>query len=92
MAAMAPSMWFLGFLGMIAIAFIFPNPIILIIIVFAGFETYKRWQLRKSGGLEQLAYYKVRPRDRFLVAVVYLSLIGLLVVGMNATHLPRTLG
>jgi Zn-dependent protease len=91
MAAMAPWMWFIGFLGMIVLAFVFPNPIILIIIVFAALETWKRWKLRRSGSLEQLAYYKIRPRDRWLVAAVYLTLIALLVVGMDATHLPRTL-
>jgi Zn-dependent protease len=91
MAAMAPWMWFLGFLAMVVMAFVFPNPIILIIVVFAGLETYKRWKLRRSGSPEQLAYYKVRPRDRLLVAAVYLSLIGLLVVGMDATNLHRTL-
>ena len=91
MAAMAPWMWFVGFLGMIVLAFVFPNPIILIIIVFAALETWKRWKLRRSGSLDQLAYYKVRPRDRWLVAAVYLSLIALLVVGMDATNLPRTL-
>ena len=59
--------------------------------MFAGFETYKRWKLRRTGGAEQQAYYRVRPRDRALVAAVYLGLIALLVVGMDATHLPRTL-
>ncbi|MGI8506603.1 MAG: site-2 protease family protein [Solirubrobacteraceae bacterium] len=92
MAAMAPWMWFIGFLGMIVLAFVFPNPIILIIIVLAAFETYKRWKLRRSGSLQQLAYYSVRPLHRWLVAAVYLSLVALLVVGMDATHLPRTLG
>jgi Zn-dependent protease len=92
MAAMAPWMWGLGFLGMIALAIVFPNPIILIIVVLAGYETYRRWQLRRSGSLEQLIYYKVRPRDRWLVAAVYLALVALLVIGMDATHLPRTLG
>jgi Zn-dependent protease len=92
MAAMVPWMWFVGFLGMIALAFIFPNPLILIIVVFAGYETYRRWKLRRTGSPEQLAYYKVSPRGRILVAAVYLSLIGLLVVGMDATHLARTLG
>jgi Zn-dependent protease len=91
MAAMAPWMWFVGFLGMIALAVIFPNPIILIIVVLAGYETYRRWQLRRHGGTEQEAYYNVRPRDRWLVAAVYLSLVALLVMGMNATHLLRTL-
>jgi Zn-dependent protease len=91
MAAMAPWMWFVGFLGMVVLALVFPNPIILIIAVFAGFETYRRWKLRRSGSLEQLAYYRVRPRDRWLVAAAYLSLVALLVIGMDATHLARTL-
>jgi hypothetical protein len=60
-------------------------------VVFAGFETYKRWQLRRSGGPEQQAYYRVRPLDRALVAGAYLSLIALLVVGMHATLLARTI-
>jgi Zn-dependent protease len=91
MAAMAPAVWFLGFLGMVVLAFVFPNPIILIIAVVAGFEVYKRWQQRRSASPEQLAYYKVRPLDRLLVGIVYLSLIALLVVGMHATTLARTL-
>ncbi|MGO9820288.1 MAG: hypothetical protein ACLPTJ_06520, partial [Solirubrobacteraceae bacterium] len=74
------------------LAIVFPNPIILIIVVFAGYETFKRWKLRRTGSLEQLAYYRVRPRDRWLVAAVYLSLVALLVIGMDATHLARTLG
>ncbi len=91
MAAMAPWMWLVGLLGMIGLDFVFPNPIILIITVFAAIETYKRWKLRRTGSLEQLAYYRVRPLDRWLVAAVYLSLIALLVVAMDATNLPRTL-
>jgi Zn-dependent protease len=91
MAAMAPWMWFAGFAGLIVLAVVFPNPIILIIVVFGGLETYRRWKLRKHGGEEQRAYYRVKPVDRALVAAVYLSLIALLVVGMHATHLPRTL-
>ncbi|MGI8412000.1 MAG: site-2 protease family protein [Solirubrobacteraceae bacterium] len=90
MAAMAPWMWFVGFAGMVVLAFVFPNPIILLILVVGGFETYKRWKRRRSGGEEQQAYYRVKPRDRALVAIVYLSLIALLVVGMNATNLTRT--
>ncbi len=91
MAAMAPWMWFTGFAGMLALVVLFPNPIMLIIVLFAGFETYRRWKLRRGGGAQQEAYYRVAPRDRWLVAAVYLSLIALLVIGMDATHLPRTL-
>jgi Zn-dependent protease len=92
MAAMAPWMWFLGLAAMIPLAVIFPNPIILIIILFAGLETLKRWRLRRTGGASQRAYYRVRPRDRALVAAVYLALVVLLVVGMDATNLPATFG
>ncbi|HEY6397050.1 MAG TPA: site-2 protease family protein [Solirubrobacteraceae bacterium] len=91
MAAMAPWMWFVGFAAMIPLLFVFSNPIFLLILLFAAIETWKRWKLRKAGGAEQQAYYRVKPLDRALVAVVYLSLIALLVVGMQATNLPRTI-
>jgi Zn-dependent protease len=85
MAAMAPWMWFVGLAGMVALAILFPNP------MFAGYETYRRWKLRQAGGDAQQEYYRVRPLDRALVAAVYLSLIALLVVGMDATNLPLAL-
>jgi Zn-dependent protease len=90
MAAMAPWMWFLGFAALVPLAIIFPNPIIFLIVLIGGYETYKRWKLRRSGDLRQRAYYRVRPLDRALVAAVYLALIAALVLGMDATHLPRT--
>jgi Zn-dependent protease len=91
MAAMAPWMWFAGFAAMIPLLLVFHNPIMLLILVFAGLETVRRWRTLKHGGAEQQAYYKVKPLDRALVAAVYLSLIALLVVGMHATNLPRTI-
>ena len=92
MAAMAPWMWFAGFAGLVALAIIWPNPIIFIIVLFGALETHRRWKIRKAGGAEQQAYYKVSRLDRALVAGVYLSLIALLVVGMHATALTRTFG
>jgi Zn-dependent protease len=91
MAAITPWMWFVGLAALAALAILFPNPIILLILVFAAFDVHRRWKARKSGGPEQQAYYRVSPRNRAIVAGVYLALIALLVLGMNATHLPRTL-
>jgi Zn-dependent protease len=91
MAAMAPWMWVVGLAALIPLALIFPNPIIFLILIFAGFETYKRWKLRRSGSPEQRAYYRVRPIDRALVAAVYLGLIALLVIGMHTTLVARTI-
>ena len=78
MAAMAPWMWFAGFAGLIAVAFIWPNPIMILILVIGGLETWRRWKLRKSGDPAQETYYKVAPRHRFAVAAVYVGLIALL--------------
>jgi Zn-dependent protease len=89
MAALAPWMWFVGLGAVVALAFAFPNPIILIIAVVGAFDVYGRWTRRRKGGDEARAYYKVRGRDRALVGFVYLALIAVLVLGMDATHLER---
>jgi Zn-dependent protease len=89
MAAMSPWLWFVGFFGIVLAVFLFPNPIIILIAIFAGLETYRRYKSLRSGDDEVKAYYKVSPRNRLLVAAVYLGLIALLVWGMDATHLAR---
>ena len=91
MAAMSPWMWFLGFFGIAVLAFVFPNPIIILIALFAAYETYRRWEQRRKGGAEAKAFYRVSPRNRLLVGAVYLGLVAVLVIGMHAAHLPRTL-
>jgi Zn-dependent protease len=91
MAAMAPWMWFVGLAAMAALAIAFPNPIILIIFVFAAMSTWQRWKARRAGGEEAASYYDVSRGQRAAVAIVYLGLIALLVVGMDATHVARTL-
>jgi Zn-dependent protease len=92
MAALSPWMWFAGLLGVLVLAFTYPNPIILLIALLAVMETWRRWRSLKSGDESVRAYYRVKPLHRALVATVYLGLIAALVVGMDATHLARTLG
>ncbi|MEA2271303.1 MAG: hypothetical protein QOI98_11 [Solirubrobacteraceae bacterium] len=91
MAALAPWMWFVGFGVMLVAAFIFPNPIILLILLFGGMETWRRWKARRDGGEEQQAYYRVAPRDRLAVAAVYIGLVVILAYGMHAAHFERSL-
>ena len=90
MAAISPVMWIVGFAGLVVAAILFPNPIIFIIVLFAGFEAWRRFKLRKSP--EHQAYHDVSKGTRFAVAAVYLGLALALVVGMHFTHLPRTFG
>jgi hypothetical protein len=86
-------MWFVGLAMMVAYLFLtsFHNPIILLFILIGGMDSWRRWQQLRAGGPEQQAYYRVSPRTRLIVAVVYLALIGLFAVGMTSTNLNATL-
>jgi Zn-dependent protease len=89
MAAMAPWMWVLGLATMVAAAILFPNPIIILILILGGMETWRRWKARRDGSAESESYYRVKPAHRAMVAAVYIALIAALVVGMDGTHLVR---
>jgi Zn-dependent protease len=88
MAALSPWMWLVGFALLVAVAIAFPNPIILLILVFGGIETWRRWRARKTP--EGQRYHRVTPGTRFAVGLIYVGLAVALAVGMNATHLVRT--
>lgn len=90
MAALSPWMWFVGFVALVGAAFLFPNPIMLLIVLFGAMETWRRWQARKAPGSEE--YYRVAPRHRLIVAVVYLGLVALLAIGMSGSHIERHFG
>jgi Zn-dependent protease len=90
MAAMAPWMWFVGFGAIIVLVLLWPNPILLLIALLGGYETYRRWKQRKSGEEGNADYYRVKPAYRLAVAVVYVGLIVALAIGMDLTHVERT--
>jgi Zn-dependent protease len=90
MAALSPWAWIVGFAMIAALAVFFPNPILILILLFAGLETWRRWQTRRTP--EAQSYYRVAPHIRILVAATYLGLVALLALGMTATHLPRNFG
>jgi Zn-dependent protease len=88
MAALSPWMWFAGFGLLIAATIAFPNPIMVLILLFGGLETVRRWRARKTPASE--AYHRVTRAQRIAVATVYLGLAIALAIGMNATHVVRT--
>jgi Zn-dependent protease len=88
-AALSPWLWLVGLAGLVAMAFFFPSPIVLLILVLGGLESWRRWKLRKTP--EGREYHRIPARTRALVAAVYLLLIVALAVGVSATHLPRGL-
>ena len=81
-------MWFVGFGVLVALELLFPNPILLIIVLFAGLRALP--PLAGSANRarsQQAAYYRVSPRHRLLVGAVYIGLIVLLVLGMEHSHI-----
>ena len=86
-AALHPALWMVGLAGLVALAILRPNPILLVIVVLGGLELWNRWRSRNEPGQQE--YYRVRPWQRAAVAVVYLGLAAFLAVAMHATHVPR---
>jgi Zn-dependent protease len=92
MAAMAPSMWFVGLGAMVALLLITGNTFLLIFILFGAMETRRRWKLRRTRSLEQAAYYRVATRHRALVGIVYIGLIAVLALGMETAYVLNSGG
>jgi Zn-dependent protease len=90
MAAMAPWMWFAGFAAMLGFFVLFPNPILIVILLLGGMETWRRWKTRKQGEEGNEAYYRVKPDHRLIVGVVYVTLIAVCAIGMDLTFVDRT--
>jgi hypothetical protein len=90
MAAMAPWMWFIGFGLMVVAVIAVPNPILILFLLLGGMETWRRWKVRRSGEEGNEAYYRVTPRQRLIVGAVYVGLIVLLALGMDATFLDHS--
>ena len=87
MAALSPWVWFAGFAGLIVLTVFFPNPILLLVILLGGFESWRRWKARKTP--EAQAYHDIPTRTRVFVAATYLVLAALLAVGVAETYFER---
>ncbi len=91
MAALSPRFWFVGLFGLALLTFTFPNPILILILLLGAYETYKRWKQRKSGDPEVERFYRVKPSHRWMIAAVYVALIVVCAVGMELTHVERSI-
>jgi Zn-dependent protease len=87
MAALSPWVWIAGYAALVALTFVFPNPIMILILLFGGMETWRRWKARNTP--EAQAYHAIPGRTRALVAATYLLLAGLLALGVSETFLER---
>ncbi len=88
-AAIHPAFWLVGLLGLVALVVVFPNPILILILVVGGMELWSRW--RHRGTAESRSYYSITRGRRVAVSVTYLGLAAFLVLAMGATHIERDL-
>jgi len=86
-AALHPALWLIWILALGGLVVLRPNPILILILVFAAMELWRRWQMRGHAATQ--AYYRVLPWQRAAVAVAYFGLAALLVLGMHETHVPH---
>jgi Zn-dependent protease len=90
MAALSPWVWAAGYAGLVALTVAFPNPVLILVLIFGGIESWRRWKARNTPASR--AYHDIPRRTRALVAVTYLGLAALLAVGVAETFIERDFG
>jgi len=88
--AMSPVFWMLGLALTVALFFVMPNFIVLLIAILGGAELWRRWKMRNTP--EGQAYNKIELRHRVMVGLVYFGLIAVLALLMATTFVPDPAG
>jgi Zn-dependent protease len=86
-AAIHPGLWIVGLAALVGLTIVAPNPILILILVLGGLESWRRWKQRRHP--EGEAYYRVTPQRRLIVGVSYIVLAALLTLGMSASFVER---
>lgn len=86
-AAIHPGLWLLGLLVLVGLTIVAPNPILILILVLGGLESWRRWKHRSAPQSE--AYYRVTPSRRVVTGVSYILLAVLLTLGMSGSYVER---
>jgi Zn-dependent protease len=90
-ASVHPVLWGVGLLGLLGLAFVAPNPILIIILVIGALELVRRWREWRNPDPQVEAYYRVTPSQRLAAGVGYIGLAALLAIAMAATFVERDL-
>jgi hypothetical protein len=76
-----------GLVLLVGLTILAPNPILILILVLGGLESWRRWQHRHAP--EGEAYYRVTPTQRWVTGIAYIALAALLTLGMSGTFVER---
>ena len=84
MAAIHPALWIAGIAGLGALLIVAPNALLILILFFAAREAWSRYRSRGEAALA--SYYTVLPSRRVLIAVIYVGVAAVCVLGMQAGY------
>jgi Zn-dependent protease len=84
MAAIHPALWIAGIAGLAALLIVAPNALLILILFFAAREAWSRY--RSRGEAAAASYYTVAASRRVLIAVVYVGVAAVCVLGMRAGY------
>ncbi len=88
-AALHPALWLAGLVGLLALTFVAPSPVLLLVLVLGAVELWRRWTRRNSP--EARAYNALRAGQRWLVAGLYVGVVAVTLAGFQLTYVARSL-
>lgn len=84
--ALSPWLWVIGFAIVAALTVMQPNFILFLILLFSLPRLLFLFRPKSD---EEKRYFEVSPGQRWTMGFLYFGLIAVLVLGMQATHIPR---
>jgi Zn-dependent protease len=88
-AALNPVVWWIC-LGVVLVWEVAsPHPVLLLILVLGGFETYRRWRHRHDAA--STAYFTLTTQQRRTIAASYIGLVVFCGIGTALAYVPRDL-
>jgi Zn-dependent protease len=88
-AALHPALWLLGLVALLVFEFLYPSPVIPIVLILGGIELWRRWRYRNSPASR--AYNALLPQQRLAIGAFYLALVAVTIVGAHATYIARSI-
>jgi Zn-dependent protease len=85
-AAVSPKLWAVGLAGLLAYELYRPSPIIPLLLVLGGLETYRRWRGRDTAASR--AYFALTAQQRVNIGSAYLGLVAVLLWAMHSYPIP----
>jgi Zn-dependent protease len=87
--ALHPAVWWVGLAFIATWEVISPHPIFLLILLFGGYEAYRRWRHRHDAG--SAIYLTLTKQERMRIGAAYVALIAFNGIGAALAYIPRDL-